>query len=68
MTPHEFCTRWAARLDPAERDQFLLEVAILLTNEQALERRRILGSATWTPEDAVTSRREEDVKEALQRA
>lgn len=43
MTPHEFCSRWSAHLNPADRDQFLLELAVLLTHEQALERRRFLG-------------------------
>jgi hypothetical protein len=41
MTPRDFFTRWAARLDDADRDDFMLELAALLTLEQARERRRL---------------------------
>lgn len=66
MTPHEFCSRWASRLDPAERDQFVLELAILLTMEQALERRRLFaGGGSYDPQ-LVAVVRDDEAKAALQ--
>jgi hypothetical protein len=41
MSPHDFYTRWASRLHEAHREQFLLELATLITLEQARERRRV---------------------------
>ena len=41
MTPHEFFTHWSERLGPEHRDQFMLELSMLLSVEQARERRRL---------------------------
>jgi hypothetical protein len=41
MSPHEFYRRWAPKVEAHSRDEFLLELAALLTVEQARERRRL---------------------------
>ena len=41
MTPHEFFTHWSGRLNPEDRDQFMVELSLLLSVEQAQERRRL---------------------------
>jgi hypothetical protein len=39
--PNQFFDRWAGRLPESDREQFLMELAALLTLEQARERRRL---------------------------
>ncbi len=41
MEPDVFYQRWATRLDEGLRDQFMMELAALITDEQARERRRL---------------------------
>jgi hypothetical protein len=41
MSPHDFYRRWAPRIDADSRDEFLSELAMLMTLEQGRERRRI---------------------------
>jgi hypothetical protein len=41
MTLDEFYAHWAAKLGQADREQFMLELAVLVTVEQARERRRL---------------------------
>jgi hypothetical protein len=41
MHPHDFYRQWASRIPRDEREQFLTELAMLLTVEQTRERRRL---------------------------
>jgi hypothetical protein len=41
MTSNEFFRRWSTRIDAVHREQFIVELAGLVTFEQARERRRL---------------------------
>jgi hypothetical protein len=41
MSPHDFVRRWSPRISPESRDEFLMELAMVMTLEQGRERRRI---------------------------
>jgi hypothetical protein len=45
MHPQDFYRRWASRIPRVEREQFLTELAMLLTLEQIQERRRLCTDA-----------------------
>lgn len=45
MTRHDFIGRWAFHLSEEYREVFLTELALLLTLEQAMERRRLCTDA-----------------------
>jgi hypothetical protein len=45
MHPHDFYGKWASRIPRGEREQFLTELAMLLTVEQNRERRRLCTDA-----------------------
>jgi hypothetical protein len=46
MTSKEFFQRWSSRIDAVSREEFMVELAGLLTFEQAQERRRLCTDAT----------------------
>jgi hypothetical protein len=45
MHPHDFYGKWASHIPRGEREQFLTELAMLLTVEQNRERRRLCTDA-----------------------
>jgi hypothetical protein len=45
MHAHDFYRKWAARISRRDRDEFLTELAVLLTVEQNRERRRLCTDA-----------------------
>jgi hypothetical protein len=69
MSPHEFFRRWAPRIDADSRDEFLMELAMLMTVEQARERRRLCTDARvyrHACEETAAELRRLDVTEALE--
>jgi hypothetical protein len=68
MTPNDFYRRWAPRIDADSRDGFLMELAMLMTVEQARERRRLCTDGRLyrqACEETAAELRRTDVTEAL---
>jgi hypothetical protein len=69
MHPHDFYGKWASRIPRAEREQFLTELAMLLTVEQNRERRRLCTDAKLYREachETAAELRRESVSPALE--